>query len=86
MTEDKVESAISRGQRAREPLENNLLKEAFASTRLIALPSWVTPGPLDAEIREKLYLAINVARKVKQHLTKLVPLESRPRCPTCYLY
>jgi hypothetical protein len=72
MTEDELQSAISRGMKARELLENDLLKEAFANYEADCITKLLTTGPLDGEIREKLYLAINVARKVKQHLTKLV--------------
>lgn len=70
--EDKLEHAINRGQKARELLANDLFQEAFAKYEADCLGMMLSTGPLERDVREKLYLAINVARKVKDHIGKLV--------------
>lgn len=64
--------AQARGARAADLLENDLLKEAFAKLEADYIAAWRATAPDNQIGREKLYLAINVIGKVKEHLTQVV--------------
>jgi hypothetical protein len=69
--EDKTERAISRG--AREALlGNELLQEAFAVLDTSYVQAWRTAPVRDAQMREKLWQAVNIVGKVKDHLARIV--------------
>ncbi len=70
--DDKLERALDRGQNARELLENELLQEAFASLDASYIQAWRSAPVRDTEMREKLWQAVNIVGKVKDHLAKVV--------------
>jgi hypothetical protein len=70
--EDKTERAISRGARAEALLSHELLQEAFAVLDASYVQAWRTAPVRDAEMREKLWQAVNIVGKVKDHLGKIV--------------
>lgn len=66
--EGKAREAAEKGARARVLLENPLLKEAFEALESAYTAGWRASQPRDVEGREKLFLAINIVGKVKDHL------------------
>jgi hypothetical protein len=72
MNEDKLQTAINRGQRARELLEDKLLQEAFAKLEADYVAAWRTTRALDKDAREKLWQAVNIVGKVRGHLGKVL--------------
>jgi hypothetical protein len=70
--EDKTERAINRGAQAEALLRNELLQEAFAALDASYVQAWRTAPVRDAEMREKLWQAVNIVGKVKDHLSRIV--------------
>lgn len=68
----KANQDASRGARAEALLNDELLKEAFETLEAGYMELWRTSPPLEAQSREKLYLAINVIGKVRQHLQTVI--------------
>ena len=64
--------AAERGARAQRLLEDNLLAEAFAMLDAEYTKAWRATAARDTDARERLWQAVNVLRKVKDHLTKIV--------------
>lgn len=62
----------ARGVRARALLENELLKEAFETLEQSYISAWRLTPPTADDAREKLYLAVNVVGKVKDHLARVL--------------
>ena len=72
MSEDKLQASISRAARAEALLKNELLQEAFSKLEddyTAALKTWPAA---DRDGRERLWQAVNVLGKVKDHLTRVV--------------
>ena len=72
MTDDKLEHAINKGQKARELIENELLQEAFAKLEADYIAAWRMTRALDKDAREKLWQAVNIIGKVRGHLGKVL--------------
>lgn len=72
MDEAKLHKALSRGDRAASLLKNELLTEAFDALERDYSAALFETKPQDTVAREKLYLAVNVTRKVRDHLTAVV--------------
>ena len=70
--ESKLRIDESRGRRAKELLDNELVIEAFKALEDSYVMAWRGTHPLDEKAREKLYLAINVVGKVRDHLQRVV--------------
>ncbi|WP_315731646.1 MULTISPECIES: hypothetical protein [unclassified Bradyrhizobium] len=70
MSEDR-EVTAARGRRAQELLDDDLLKDAFKALEEGYVSAWRTTAVDNVTGREKLFLAINVVGKVKDHLTKV---------------
>lgn len=70
MAEDR-EITINRASRAQQLLENELLQEAFQSLEQSYTQAWRSTLIEDVPGREKLFLAINIVGKVKDHLVKV---------------
>jgi hypothetical protein len=68
MNEDKLQSAINRGQKARELLDNDLLREAFDKLEADYIAAWRVTRALDRDAREKLWQALQIVGKVRAHL------------------
>ena len=69
MSEDKLQASISRAARAQALLGNELLQEAFTKLEDDYTAAWPAA---DAAGRERLWQAVNVLGKVKDHLTRVV--------------
>ena len=70
--EDRLAGATARAVRARELLDNELLSEAFGELEDSYTAAWRATTIDDAGAREKLFLAINIVGKVRDHLTAVV--------------
>jgi hypothetical protein len=71
MTEDKLQTSISRGARAEALIKNELLQEAFKKLEDDYVAAWKTWPAADAGGRERLWQAVNVLGKVKDHLARM---------------
>jgi hypothetical protein len=72
MSEDKLEAAIVRGARAAELLGNELLQETFARLETDYIAAWRQMPARDVDGRERLWQAVNIVGKVKDHLTTIL--------------
>jgi hypothetical protein len=70
--EDALSQAASKGVRARDLLENDLLTEAFKGLEDSYTAAWRSTTINDVAAREKLFLAINIVGKVRDHLSAIV--------------
>lgn len=70
--EDKLTKATGRAVRAQNLIENELLAEAFDGLEAAYTLAWRSTFIQDVAAREKLFLAINVVGKVRQHLSNIV--------------
>ena len=69
---DKLAAAVERGQRAKTLLENELLQEAFKTLEDDYTAAWKTWPAADTAGRERLWQAVNVLGKVREHLARIV--------------
>ena len=72
MTEDKLHESISRGARAEALLQNDLLQEAFVRLEQDYVEAWRVSPARDTDGRERLWQAVNVVAKVREHIVKVV--------------
>ena len=73
MTDEiKLQKDAAKGARAKELLEHDLLAEAFTSLEQAYTQAWRLTTIDDVTGREKLFLAINIVGKVRDHLTSIV--------------
>jgi hypothetical protein len=72
VTEDKLEAAITRGVRAKELLSNELLQETFTRLEADYIQAWRQMPARDVDGRERLWQAVNIVGKVKDHLTTIL--------------
>lgn len=73
MTDEfKLGEAAAKAVRAQELLDNELLTEAFAGLETAYTTAWRSTMIDDTGAREKLFLAINVVGKVRDHLSNIV--------------
>jgi hypothetical protein len=70
VTEDR-EVTAARGRRAQELLDDELLKAAFEELEASYVRMWRTTSVDNVTGREKLFLAINVVGKVRDHLASV---------------
>ena len=70
--EDELSKAAAKGNRARNLLDNDLLTEAFKGLEDSYTAAWRATTIDDISGREKLFLAINIVGKVRDHLTSVV--------------
>jgi hypothetical protein len=70
--EDKLSQATAKAARARNLLEDELLAEAFSGLEASYTAAWRATTIEDVSAREKLFLAINIVGKVRDHLTAIV--------------
>jgi hypothetical protein len=70
--ENSLDQATVKGQRAQELLDNELLTEAFGMLETNYVSAWRATTIEDAPGREKLFLAINIVGKVRDHLMSVV--------------
>jgi hypothetical protein len=67
-----LQRAATKAARAQGLLEDELLAEAFTSLESAYTNAWRSTTIDDVTGREKLFLAINVVGKVRDHLTVIV--------------
>jgi hypothetical protein len=72
MNETQLGAAAANAQRAQDLLDNELLNEAFKGLEESYTAAWRASGIDDVAAREKLFLAINIVGKVRDHLTSIV--------------
>jgi hypothetical protein len=70
--ENHLDRAAARAIRAQELLDNELLTEAFCGLEENYTAAWRASTIDDVAAREKLFLAINIVGKVRDHLTSIV--------------
>ena len=72
MSEDKLQTSVARAARAEALLGNELLQEAFVRLEADYTAAWKTWPAADVAGRERLWQAVNVLGKVKDHLARVV--------------
>lgn len=72
MSDDKLHDALTRAAHARDLLNNDLLSEAFKTLESSYTDAWRTSAVDQVAAREKLFLAINIVGKVRDHLQGIV--------------
>ena len=70
--ESRLNADMARRARAQALLANELLQEAFAALEARYIEEWRVSQFRDTDARERLWQAVNVLRKVKDHLAKIV--------------
>jgi len=70
--ENRLDRAAAKGIRAQELLDNELLTEAFKGLEDDYTAAWRATTIDDVAAREKLFLAINIVGKVRDHLAATV--------------
>ncbi len=70
--ENRLDQAAAKALRAQELLDNDLLTEAFGTLETNYISAWRATTIEDASGREKLFLAINIVGKVRDHLAAAV--------------
>jgi hypothetical protein len=70
--ESKLHEIVSEAARAQSLLDNDLLTEAFKSLEDNYTAAWRATTIEEVGGREKLFLAINIVGKVRDHLTAIV--------------
>lgn len=72
MSEEALTKAAARSARAQKLLDDELLKEAFSALEAAYIGAWRATTIEDVSGREKLFLAINIVGKVRDHLNTVV--------------
>ena len=72
MDEIKLGEAAAKAVRAQDLLDSELLSEAFKGLEDSYTEAWRATGIEDVAAREKLFLAVNIVGKVRDHLTSVV--------------
>ena len=70
--ESKLNTEATRGARAEILLRNELLQEAFTALEARYVEEWRVTQFRDTDARERLWQAVNIVRKVKDHLGAVV--------------
>ena len=70
--ESRLDQAAARAVRAQELLDSELLIEAFIGLEDSYTAAWRATAIDDVGGREKLFLAINIVGKVRDHLAAIV--------------
>lgn len=71
MSDDKLQRDIVRGAHATELLKSELLQECFATLERDYIEAWKTTPARDTDGRERLWQAVNIVGKVRDHLVKV---------------
>jgi hypothetical protein len=72
MDEIRLNQEAAKGARAKALLENELLVGAFAELESAYIERWRLTHIDDDKGREKLFIAVNVVGKVRDHLSAIV--------------
>jgi hypothetical protein len=60
MTDEKLETAIARGVRAKELMGSEVLKDIFARIEADYIAGWRATSARDTDARERLWVAVQV--------------------------
>lgn len=71
MPSDQIEVDRTRGVRARELLDNELVQEALATLKAEYLKAWEASPARDAEGRERLWVMVKLVEKFRGHLEQV---------------
>ena len=71
MSEDKLNRDIVRGARAAELVKSELLQECFTVLERDYIEAWKIAPARDTDGRERLWQAVNIVGKVRDHLVKV---------------
>jgi hypothetical protein len=72
VSEEALTKAVSRATRAQKLVGDELLAEAFTALETAYIAAWRATTIEDVSGREKLFLAINIVGKVRDHLNTVV--------------
>jgi hypothetical protein len=72
MNEIKLGEAAAKAARAQDLLDNELLNESFKMLEDTYTAAWRATTVDDLASREKLFLAVNIVGKVRDHLSTIV--------------
>ena len=70
--ESRLHEETSKAARAQELLDNELLADAFESLEKSYIAAWRVTTIDDTAGREKLFVAINIVGKVRDHLASVL--------------
>jgi hypothetical protein len=70
--ENRLDQAAAKAVRAQDLIDNELLGEAFKGLEDNYTAAWRATTIDDVAAREKLFLAINIVGKVRDHLAAIV--------------
>jgi hypothetical protein len=70
--ENRLDAAAAKALRTQNLLDDELLTEAFAALEASYASAWRSTAIDDVSGREKLFLAINIVGKVRDHLNAVV--------------
>lgn len=68
MSDDKKAAAIAKGKRAALLLQDDLLQESLQSLEQSYIDGWKLTPARDNDARERLWQAVQVVGKIKDHL------------------
>ncbi len=68
---DQIDIDRTRGVRARELLDNELVQEALATLKAEYLKAWEASPARDAEGRERLWVMVKLVEKFRGHLEQV---------------
>ena len=68
----KLQQELSQSNKAKQLLDNPLLKDAFSNLKKLYSESLFNTGAKEQDTREKLWLAFNVVGKVEHHLQEIL--------------
>ena len=69
--DDKLQRDIVRAAKAKALLDDELLRESFARLEADYIAAWRITGARDTDARERLWQAVNVLGKVREHLHRV---------------
>ena len=71
MTDDPIERDRTRGVRARELLDNELVQEALTTLKDEYVRAWEASPARDSEGRERLWVMVKLVEKFRGHLEQV---------------
>lgn len=72
MNEDKLRQDAAKAIQAQQLVDNEIVTEAFDNLEASYIAAWRSTLVSDITAREKLFLAVNVVGKVREHLFAIV--------------
>jgi hypothetical protein len=72
MSDDKTQAAISRGARAKAILTDELFSGSLIELENAYIKAWRETGVRDTDARERLWQAVQVVGKVRDHLSYMI--------------